>query len=68
MKASDVRALSQDELDRKLVDLKHELFNLRFQKSAGQLENPSKIKQAQKDIARIHTVLTEMARNTKETD
>jgi large subunit ribosomal protein L29 len=68
MKPSDVRALSQDELNRKLVDMQHELFNLRFQKSAGQLENPRKINQARKDIARIHTVLTEMARNTKETD
>lgn len=66
MKPNDVRALSQGELNLKLVDLQHELFNLRFQKSAGQLENPRKIKQAQKDIARVHTVLTEMARNTKE--
>jgi large subunit ribosomal protein L29 len=54
-------------LNRKLVDLKHELFNLRFQKSIGQLENPRRIKQTQKDIARVETVLTEMARNTKET-
>ncbi|RJQ85179.1 MAG: 50S ribosomal protein L29 [Desulfobacteraceae bacterium] len=68
MKPDDVRALSQDELNRKMVDLKHELFNLRFQKSIGQLENPRKLKQTQKDIARVHTVLTEMARNTKETD
>ena len=64
MKPSDVRALSQDELNRKLVDLKHELFNLRFQKSVSQLENPRKIKQTQKDIARVQTVLTETARNT----
>lgn len=68
MNADEVRALSQDELNRKLIDLKHELFNLRFQKSVGQLENPRKIKQTQKDIARIHTVLTEMARNTQGTD
>jgi large subunit ribosomal protein L29 len=64
MKPEDVRALSQDELNRKLVDLKHELFNLRFQKSIGQLENPRKIKQTQKDIARVQTVMTETARNT----
>jgi large subunit ribosomal protein L29 len=64
MKPDDVRALSQDELNRKLVDLKHELFNLRFQKSIGQLENPRKIKQTQKDIARVQTVMTETARNT----
>jgi large subunit ribosomal protein L29 len=66
MKPGDARALSRDELNQKIVDLKHELFNLRFQKSVGQLENPRKIKQTQKDIARINTVLTEMARNTDE--
>jgi large subunit ribosomal protein L29 len=43
MKVSDVRALSTDEMNQKLVELKHELFNLRFQKGAGQLENPRKI-------------------------
>ncbi len=68
MKASDIRALSQDEMQQKLIDLKHELFNLRFQHGIGQLENPRIIKQTQKDIARIHTVLTEMVTNSKETD
>jgi large subunit ribosomal protein L29 len=68
MNAKDIRALSSDEMQQKLLELKHELFNLRFQKSIGQLENPCKIKQAQKDIARIHTVLTEVARNSMETD
>ncbi|KJS32025.1 MAG: 50S ribosomal protein L29 [Desulfatitalea sp. BRH_c12] len=67
MKVSDVRALSTDEMNQKLVELKHELFNLRFQKGAGQLENPRKINQSKKDIARIKTVLVEMARNPKET-
>jgi len=56
MKASEIR------------DLKHELFNLRFQHGVGQLENPSKMKETQKDIARINTILTEVARNPKETD
>jgi len=68
MKASDIRALSQGEMEQKLSELKQALFNLRFQKGIGQLENPRKIKQAQKDIARIHTVVTEMARNPKETE
>ena len=68
MNANDIRALSSDEMQQKLHDLKHELFNLRFQKSIGQLENPRKINQTQKDIARIYTVLTEIARNSKETD
>jgi len=68
MNATEIRALSSDEMQQKLLELKHELFNLRFQKSIGQLENPCKIKQTQKDIARIHTVLTEVARNAMETD
>ena len=68
MNANEIRALSSDEMQQKLHDLKHELFNLRFQKSIGQLENPRKINQTQKDIARIYTVLTEIARNSKETD
>jgi len=68
MNAKEVRALSSDEMRQKVLDLKHELFNLRFQKSIGQLENPCKIKQSQKDIARINTVLTEIARKSTETD
>ena len=68
MKAEEIRALSSSEMQQKLDELKHELFNLRFQHEVGQLENPSKIKQTRKDIARIYTVITEMARNPKDTD
>ena len=68
MNANEIRALSSDEMRQKLLALKHELFNLRFQKSIGQLENPRKIKQTRKDIARIETVLTEITRNSQETD
>lgn len=66
MKIADIRSLSQGEREQKLVDLKHELFNMRFQKGIGQLENSGKIKQIKRDIARIKTVATEMARNPKE--
>jgi large subunit ribosomal protein L29 len=68
MKASEIRALSREEAQQKLADLKHELFNLRFQHETGQLENPRKLKQTQKDIARIFTILTETAGSSKETD
>jgi large subunit ribosomal protein L29 len=68
MKASEIRALSSEEMQQRLVDLKHELFNLRFQHEVGQLENPSKIKETQKDIARIYTITKEAAHNTKEND
>ncbi len=68
MKVEDIRTLSKDEMRQKLTDLRKELFNLRFQHGIGQLENPRKIKLIQKDIARIFTVLGEMARNPKQMD
>ena len=57
MKASEVRAMPVDELNEKLVDLKEELFNLRFQLAANQLENTARIKAVKRDIARVKTAL-----------
>ena len=68
MKAEEIRALSPGEMQNKLKELKHELFNLRFQKGIGQLENPCKIRDTRKDIARIQTILTEMAKTPEGTD
>ncbi|MDF1589916.1 MAG: 50S ribosomal protein L29 [Desulfobacterales bacterium] len=59
MKASEIRELSREERARKLVELKEELFNLRFQHEIGQLESPAKMKQIKHDIARIETLLRE---------
>jgi large subunit ribosomal protein L29 len=59
MKASEIRELSPEEMDRKLVDLKQELFNLRFQHASGQLENPGKLRQTRRDIARVKTIIRE---------
>ena len=59
MKASEIREFSLEEKQRKLDDLKEELFNLNFQHGTGQLENPQKIKQARRSIARIRTILKE---------
>ena len=59
MKASDVRSKSVDELKDELLKLRKEQLNLRFQRSTGQLENVSTVRQVRKDIARIKTVLTE---------
>ncbi len=59
MKASELRILSKEELEKKLKELKSELFNLRFQLAVNQLENPMRIKAVRKDIARVQTVLTE---------
>jgi large subunit ribosomal protein L29 len=59
MKPAEVRQQSAEELESKLKDLKAELFNLRFQLTINQLDNPMRIKAVKKDIARIKTVLRE---------
>ena len=59
MKAKEIRELSADELNQKLASLKEELFNLRFQHATGQLENPTRIKDVKKSIARIKTIQRE---------
>ena len=59
MKAEPLRELSTEELNKKVVELKEELFNLRFQMATGQLENPMQLKQVRKDIARAKTVIRE---------
>jgi len=59
MKAKDIRERSDDELRKALSDLEEQLFKLRFQKSTGQIENPVKIREVRKDIARVMTVMTE---------
>ncbi|TYP50315.1 50S ribosomal protein L29 [Thermosediminibacter litoriperuensis] len=62
MKAKQIRELSDQELVQKLKDLKSELFNLRFQSATGQLDNPMRIREVRKTIARIKTILTERER------
>jgi large subunit ribosomal protein L29 len=57
-----VRALSDEELDKKLVETRQELFNLRFQSATGALENSARLRAAKRDIARILTVRHERAR------
>ncbi len=59
MKAIELRDLSNEELEKKLVDLKEELFSLRFQSVTGQLSNYMKIKEVKHNIARVKTVLQE---------
>ena len=56
MKASEIRKLSAAELDAKLLELKDELFKLRFQQAVNQLDNPMRISAVKKDIARIKTI------------
>jgi large subunit ribosomal protein L29 len=55
----DLRTLTEVELDGKVKELKQELFNLRFQFVAGRVENPAKIKQTRREIARVRTIVRE---------
>lgn len=63
MKAKEIRKLSDQELNNKLVSLKEELFNLRFQAATGQIENMSSIGKIKQDIARVKTIITERKLN-----
>ncbi len=59
MKATEVRELSAEELNKKLMDLKRDLFLLRMQHATNQLDNPLKIKEVKKNIARVQTIIRE---------
>lgn len=59
MKATDIRKMNAEELTAKLKELKNELFNLRFQHAINQLDNPHKIQEVKRDIARVMTILNE---------
>ena len=60
MKASDVRKMSTAELETKLGELKKDLFQLRLQHATNQLENPVKIAEVKRDIARVKTIIREL--------
>ena len=61
MKTTELRDMTPAELDTKLQDLKEELFNLRFQLAINQLDNPMRITKVKRDIARVSTVMRELA-------
>ena len=60
MKANEIKKLSPSELDAKLLELKDELFKLRFQQAINQLDNPMRISAVKKDIARVKTVIRDI--------
>jgi large subunit ribosomal protein L29 len=62
MKASELRNMSAEQLTAKLKELKAELFNLRFQHAINQLENPMRIQTVKREIAKVNTVLSEIAK------
>ena len=59
MKAKEIREMSSEELENKLKELKNELFNLRFQHAINQLDNPQKLVETKRDIARVKTMIRE---------
>ncbi|MEN8222548.1 MAG: 50S ribosomal protein L29 [Acidobacteriota bacterium] len=63
MKAKDIRSMTINEIEGKLAELKDKLFKQKIQKSLGQVDNPFKLKETRKDIARISTILTEKRKN-----
>ena len=56
MKVDDIRAMTPDQMEDAILNLKKERFNLRFQRATGQLENTSRLKETRRDIARIKTI------------
>jgi large subunit ribosomal protein L29 len=58
-KASELRELSEDELETRLAETKEELFNLRFQNATGQLDNYRRLAQLRRDVARLNTIIRE---------
>ena len=59
MKVKDIRELSTEEINKRLIETKQELFNLRFQQATGTLEKPSRIRDLRHTVARMKTVLKE---------
>lgn len=65
MKVNDIRKMTTEEINKKIVDAKEELFNLRFSASLGNLEKPSRIRELRHDVARCKTVLKEREMEAK---
>ncbi len=63
MKANEIREKTEQELENELIELKSELFKLRFQLATNQLDNPMKLKEVKRNIARVKTVLRERELN-----
>ena len=59
MKVEKIREMTVDEISAKIADAYQEVFNLRFQHATGQLENPMRLKQAKREVARLKTILNQ---------
>ena len=65
MRAKELRELGLDELSRKRTELREEIFHLRLRRATARLENPMKLKQTKRDLARVETVLREKTRRSQ---
>ncbi len=65
MKVKEIRSMSAEQLNEKLVSLKKDLFYLRMQHATNQLDNPLKLRETKHDIARVKTVLRELSASDK---
>jgi len=63
MKNKEIKKLSADELEKKIYSLKKDLFNIRFRKINGQLEDPSKVEKTKKDLAKVYTIINKKRKN-----
>lgn len=66
MEAKQLRELSPDELSQKRRDLREEIFHLRLRRATARLENPMKLRQTRRELARVETILRERSREPKE--
>ena len=66
VKTKDLRAMSIDELEAKLLECKKEQFNLRVQQSTGQLQNTAVLRSVRREVAKINTLLAERKKNSQE--
>ena len=65
MKVEDIRAMTDDQREDAVLNLKKERFNLRFQRATGQLENTSRLRETRRDIARIKTIAAQVRAKKK---
>ena len=66
MKAQDIRKLTKNQIEKKIAELKEELFNLKFQAALGNLQKPARMGEVKRDIARLKTILTEGSYSVEE--
>ena len=66
MKTSEIRKMSTEDINKKIVEIKHELFELRMKQATGNLEKPHMINKLRKDVARLKTVLRELQNDGSE--